>query len=157
MHQVNLYVYSTIRGSRESEGIVGYMLEAPELDPTGSHNRSGFQKVKMQRLKSILYGIKCGLARMKGAVNLHIFVDDDRLYQAFSTNSLSKWSQNGWITAKGTPVKYREEYEEVLHYLTKEAHTFRVTCDREYRKDADSDGFYEWMKQEAERRLNEGA
>ena len=152
MHQVNLYVYSTIRGSREQNGIVGYMLEAPLIDPAGSHNKAEFLPVNMTRLKSILYGMKCGLARLRVPANLHIFVDDDRLNQAFSTNSLDKWARNGWVTTRGSQVKYREEWEEVWKLLTGMPHEYSLICDREYRPGADSDGYYEWIKQEAERR-----
>lgn len=55
---------------------------------------------------------------------LDLYTDSDYLYGALRNGWLSEWQKNGWKTAKGTEVRNREQWEELVVLLA--PHSLRL-------------------------------
>lgn len=60
-----------------------------------------------------LMTLRGGLKKLKPLPELKVLIEKPGQYIRIGLNSLDKWQQSEWLTAKGKPVKYMEEWKEV--------------------------------------------
>lgn len=60
-----------------------------------------------------LMTLRGGLKKLKPLPELKVLIEKPGPYIRIGLNSLDKWQQSEWLTAKGKPVKYKEEWKEV--------------------------------------------
>ena len=60
--------------------------------------------------------LKHGLSKLREAVELTIVIPPG--YLSVSLQSLEKWNENGYITGKGTKVKYSDDWQEIHNMLS---------------------------------------
>ena len=139
MKEINIYLYSTIKGTRMRKGAYSYVLEMhTEKGPVTLSKTEAVEE--MTAHKSDLCALAAALKRILKSSRLIIYTDSH--YLATNTRDcLVSWEKNGWKTAKGKTVKHREEWQELFQLIKKHSFKFVVSAEHSY---------YRWMKQEAE-------
>lgn len=139
MKEVHIYLYSTLKGGRKGNGAYTYILET--ATSKGNATITKTEKVKdMTANKSVLCALAAALKRIHRGSYLVIYTDCHYL-AANTRDSLSKWSRNGWKTAKGEEIKNPEEWKELHQLLMPHSFEFIVGAGHRY---------YQRMKTEAE-------
>ena len=64
-----------------------------------------------------LMTLRGGLKRLKPLPELKVLIEKPGPYIRIGLSSLDKWQQSEWLTAKGKPVKYKEEWKEIHEML----------------------------------------
>lgn len=139
MKEVNIYLYSTIRGCKVRSGAYTYILETDTKKGTATISKT--EKVEaVTAHKSVLYALAAALKRIRQSSRLVIYTDSH--YVAVNTRDcLANWKDNGWKTARGEPVKHLEEWQEIYRLI--KDHSFKFVVDSGH-------SYYQWMKAEAE-------
>ena len=139
MKEINIYLYSSIKGGKAKNGAYTYLLEMPTQK--GPVTLSKTEKVEgMTVHKSELCALAAALKRIMKSSRLVIYTDSGYL----ATNArdcLASWKKNGWKTAKGKQVKNLEEWQTVYQLIRKHSFKFVVSAEHSY---------YQRMKEETE-------
>lgn len=140
MKQVNIYVQTSFRRPRKGNGWVGYVLEMQTN--AGAATLSNFKYLEdVTRHQAELLSVSKALERMTKPCEIVIYTDS--LYVTSGLNCwVEQWQQNNWQSARGVPVLYREEWEQLLE-LTK-PHIVTVKNEEH--------GYSGWLKSEMARR-----
>ena len=140
MKEVHIYLYSTVKGTREQRGAYTYILETETNK--GPATISKTEKVeKMTNHKCVLTALAAALRRISQHSYLIIYTDSS--FVAVNTkDSLFKWKKNGWKTARGEPVKHLEEWQEIEQLIKPHSYEFVVGIKH---------GYYQWMKEKSEK------
>lgn len=139
MKEINIYLYSTIKGCCVRNGAYSFVLEMnTKKGPVTLKKVEAIEK--MTAHQSELCALAAALKRISKSSRLVIYTDSN--YVAVNTRDcLISWKKNGWKTAKGKPVKNREEWQEVYQLI--KGHSFKFVVSREH-------SYYQRMKKEAE-------
>ena len=139
MKEVNIYLYTTIRGTRAKRGAYCYVLEMNTAKGPATLTNSE-QVEEMTAHRAELTAFVAALKRILKSSRLTVYTDSH--YLAVNTmDCLASWKKNGWKNAKGLPVKHKEEWQEVYELIRKHGFKFEVSSVHSY---------YQWMKKEAE-------
>lgn len=140
MKEVHIYLYSTIKGCRASNGAYTYILEAG----TSKGNATITKTEKVENVtahKAVLLALIASLKRIRQVSYLVIYTDSN--YVASNVrDSLSKWKKNGWKTARGELIKHKKQWQEVAKLLEPHSIEFVISSCHSY---------YQWMKTESEK------
>ena len=139
MKEINIYLYSSIKGSKIKNGAYTYLLEM--TTQKGPITLSKTEKAEgMTAHKSELCALAAALKRIKKNSRLTIYTDSGYL-ATNARDSLITWKENGWKNAKGKAVKHLEEWQEIYRLLQRHSFKFVVSSEHSY---------YRWMKKETE-------
>ena len=140
MKEVRIYLYSTVKETRERSGAYTYILETETNK--GPATISKTEKVeKMTNHKCVLAALAAALRRI--SQNSYLIIYTDSSFVAVNTkDSLSRWNRNGWKTARGETVKHVEEWKEIDRLIKPHSFEFVVNLKHSY---------YQWMKTESEK------
>ncbi|MBE5852288.1 MAG: hypothetical protein E7299_04950 [Lachnospiraceae bacterium] len=139
MKEINIYLYSTIKGGKEKNGAYTYILET--ATSKGNATITKTEKVEdMTANKSVLCALIAAMKRIRQSSYLVIYTDCHYLV-ANTRDSLGKWSRNGWKTARGDEIKNPEQWKEIHQLLMPHSFEFIVGTSHSY---------YQWMKKETE-------
>lgn len=145
MDEVNIYLYTTIKGPGKKPGALIYILElktykgpvtltkAEPLEDATAHQAE---------LKALIEALK----HLNRQCNLSIYTDSDYLAAAFKQGWLENWIKNGWKNSKGEPVANMSEWQETLNLLGLNTFEFHVKKEHSY---------YRWMRMETEKMVKE--
>lgn len=140
MKEVHIYLYSTIKGCRRCNGAYTYILETATSRGDATISKTELVE-NVTAHKSALLALNAALKRIRQASYLVIYTDSN--YVASNIRrSLAGWKKNGWKTARGEPVKHREEWQETARLL--QPHSFEVVV-------SSGHSYYQWMKTESEK------
>lgn len=113
---VNIYIESSIKSPRESEGIIGFVIEVPTKgDPA---TKSQFYRVTANKNQAQLMILNIALSHLKKMpFALSIYADFGYVESAFSQGWIDQWKKNGWKNAKNEPVANAAMWQETLILL----------------------------------------
>ena len=138
---VNLYLESTIKSPRESEGFIGVVIEVPTKGEPAT--KSQFYRVTANKNQAQLMILNIALSHLKKMpFALSIYADFRYLESAFSQGWIEEWEKNGWKNAKNEPVANAAMWQETLILLNGN----KVLFDHETK-----DKYRNWMLSEMKR------
>lgn len=138
---VNLYLESSIKSPRESEGIIGFVIEVPTKGEPAT--KSQFYRVTANKNQAQLMILNIALSHLKKMpFALSIYADFRYLESAFSQGWIEEWEENGWKNAKNEPVANAAMWQETLILLNGN----KVLFDHETK-----DKYRNWMLSEMKR------
>lgn len=147
MKLIRIYLATTAKAPKNPRAHVGYVLEYDTAG--GPLTLSDFKELlDVTKHQADLLALIEALRRLKNrGMRLQIYTDSDHIASAFEKGWVERWARAGWRTAKGAPVKNREEWLEVLRLLAgqafcfeiKKPHAYRGWLERELRKREEKD------------------
>ncbi len=141
MDNVNIYIHTTIKTTVASDGAYGIVLEMPRenAEPYTVTDIGILAKCTAfhAELKCFLYALR----KLKKACELTIYMDGS--YVQSGIKWVSGWVESGWLTAKGSEVAYKEEWQEVIELLKKHLYKFEIKTPHSYKN---------WLIQETQQR-----
>lgn len=123
MDKVNIYLYTTIKGPRTSEGSYTYVLEKITSKGPGTLTKQGSITATENRA-NLLILIKA-LKRMTRPCELDIYTNSEYI-RSGALKWLKDWERRGWVTAKGRPVANKEEWQQAAELMARHLVTFRL-------------------------------
>jgi len=134
--RVDIFIMTNFRGPSRKDGIGGYVIRTKVKGQDSTVQRAvriddGTEN--MAEIKTALYALR---RLNEKATEVHIYPEREYLAMAIEKWS-KKWVQNGFTTAKGKPVEYRDWWEEILSMLQNRQVEFHPGQQHE---------FYNWMK-----------
>lgn len=143
MEQVNVYLYTSVKGPRQSCGAYTYVLEMKTDKGTG--RRTHTETVEgMTAHQAELSALAAALKRIFRKCSLTIYTDSKYL-AAGAGKWMDGWKENGWKNAKNSPVANMEQWQDISCLL--EAHTYQFIVGKKH-------DYYSWMRSESERAGN---
>lgn len=141
--RVNIYIDTSIKGMRRTDGVVGFILEDAERKDN-TLTQFGYVSDVTEN-ESYLIALKFALRRVKERSEIEVWSDSKHLAAAFQMDWISGWKENGWKNAKGKDVANRQHWEEIAKILgersprlrTSEAHTFKLWLSAECKRRAE--------------------
>lgn len=142
MDEVNIYLYTTIKGPGKKSGALIYILELKTgKGPVTLTKAELLEATEHQAdLKALIEALK----HLNRQCNLSIYTDSAYLAAAFNQGWLENWIKNGWKNSKGEPVANMSEWQETLNLLGLNLIEFHVKKEHSY---------YKWMRKEAEKMI----
>ena len=130
---VNLYLESTIKSPRESEGIIGFVIEV--LTNGEPATKSQFYRVTANKNQAQLMILNIALSHLKKKpFVLSIYADFRYLESAFSQGWIDEWEKNGWKNAKNETVGNSAMWQETLILLNGNEVSWHVGEEHSYKK-----------------------
>lgn len=116
MKEVNIYISSTIRGSRRQNGYIGYVLEYYAPNRKYPWTLYDYEQIyDMNCNRAVLEALIRAMARLREKCVLSIYTESGYLYNGFGGDALTdRWQENGWRTAQDTEVKNRDKWEALI-------------------------------------------
>lgn len=130
--EVNLYLISTIKTPKPSDGIIGFVIEIPTSGEPAT--KSQFYRVNTTKNQSQIMILNIALSHLKKTrFRFSIYADFEYLESAFLQGWIEEWEKNGWKNAKNEPVGNAAMWQEALILLngneiewhTKEDHSYK--------------------------------
>lgn len=129
---VNIYLISTIKTPKPSDGIIGFVIEIPTSGEPAT--KSQFYRVNTTKNQSQIMILNIALSHLKKTrFRFSIYADFEYLESAFLQGWIEEWEKNGWKNAKNEPVGNAAMWQEALILLngneiewhTKEDHSYK--------------------------------
>lgn len=126
MKHVDLYIVTSIHGLKTGRGRYLYSLHMTRENGE-EYEKDNRETMVWQRDTNrnilTLCALEEALLRIRQPCSLHIWLDCFYVSAVLQNGWLKMWKQNGWITAKGCPVKNAVQWESVdeklkMHEIT---------------------------------------
>ena len=141
MRKVNIYLHTNIKGPQKKPGVGLYVLET-ETNRNAPASLQQTMELTATENKANLQILIKALTRITQPCSLDIYTDS--VYMAAGFDRMEKWEESGWVTAKGTDVKNKEEWIQLKEMMEKHEYVFHVGEHHEYKN---------WMIREADKRM----
>ncbi len=143
--KAEIYIESSIKGTRRQDGVTGYVIEAQTSK--GPATVTQFIQVEnATKNLSDLLGLKNALSRIKTGSELVICIDNTYVQSAIENGWLEWWKEDGWVTAKGKSVANKDVWADILSALGGRLPLFG---------DGETHKYKRWLESELERRVRE--
>lgn len=140
MQEVNLYVYTTVKGPQKQKGAYTYILEV--MTSKGPATCSGTDILdSITEHQAYLLALAAGLKRLHKRCELVIHIDSVFIASCVE-KWLDTWRKNDWKNAKGQQVTHVEEWKELALMLDVYKVRFVV---------GEKNTYSDWLKSESER------
>lgn len=119
MREVSIYIAASIQGRWNRDGYVGYVLEYYPEESKYPKLLPDYEEVKdMNANRAQQEALIRAIARIREKCILSIYTESEYLYSGFAGKEfVSQWVKNGWRTSRGTEVKNRDKWQELLAAL----------------------------------------
>lgn len=124
MDEVNIYTYTNIKGPGKRSGAFTYLLETETLK--GPATLSKTEHLEATENLAELTALLKALQRLNKTCFLTIYTDSQYVAAGYTQNRIENWIKSGWMTAKGTPVANKEEWQKIAELLVRHAVSFVV-------------------------------
>lgn len=124
MKEVSIYIATSIKGTWERDGFIGFTLEYYPPDQKNPKTRKP-EYIEVQKTtanRAELLALIEALSHMTQACSLTIYTENSYIHTG--ADNLAKWKSAGWLTSKGAEVKNRDLWEKVDKLL--HGHLWRV-------------------------------
>ncbi len=139
--EVDVYVHSTVKGPKQKNGVIAFVLEAELPDGRKATKPYFFQIERVSEQRSWLKAVAVALERVKEGNEAVIC--GKSAYLAVGFKSLARWKDNDWKRSNGKQVKNADLWEQI----------FDLQKSRKARFLSDGDHIYSsWLPWEAEKR-----
>lgn len=140
MDQINLYIYTTVKGPGTKSGCYTYLLEyITEKGPVTLTKQGELEEVTENQAN--LRVMNKAMERLKKPCEVMVYTEN-RYIQKGAESWLTGWKEAGWMTARKKPVANREEWEKTAEILGRNLVRFCVGEPHSYRN---------WMIAETEK------
>lgn len=137
MKHVNIYLYTTFRGVRRQNGVIGYVLEC------NGGTLSDFKEIRDVTCHfAEISVLGDALGRLIEDVDLDIYTESQYVYKGI-IEWMYEWDKASWKNKKGDEVANMMEWQLVFEYLSRMNHVVHHEEEHEYRN---------WLKSEVNRR-----
>ena len=139
--EVDIYVHSTIKGPRQKDGVIAFVLEAELTDGRKATKPYFFLIEGFSKQRSWLKATVVALEKVKegnGAV-----IRGNSAYLANGFENLQKWKDNNWKRPNGEEVKNADLWEQIFNLQKSRKARFLSDGDHQYSS---------WLPWEAEKR-----
>lgn len=144
MQEINIYIETTAKGPREQMGAYLYIVEWIKEQGI-PETKGGFCFQTGTENKMVLGALLRALGRIEEPASIRIFTHCGHVVNSLRNHWPVQWHKNGWLNAKGKPLKNAEMWEKVLQAI--EPHIYTVT--------EQNHSYQEWMRYELDRRIKE--
>lgn len=141
MKEVSIYIVSSIRGRWDKTGYIGYVLEFHREGSKYPVTLKNIEKVEqMNENRSELEALIRAMSRMREKCILYIYTDSEYIYNGFAGKEfVTQWIKNEWKTVRGTEVKNKDKWQELIsalqgnmyRFLLKERNAYTGTLQEE--------------------------
>ena len=139
--RVNIYIESSVKGPRRSNGVVGFVLEE---ESHKDKTLTQFGKVEnVTANQAVLLALIHALRRIKTGTDITIWTDSFYIQSALVHGWLEEWSENGWKTAKGKEICNEKEWKQIKELLGDVEPEFEIGTQHPFKN---------YLKSEVERR-----
>lgn len=139
--RVNIYIESSVKGPRRSNGVVGFVLEE---ESHKDKTLTQFGKVEnVTANQAVLLALIHALRRIKTGTDITIWTDSFYVQSALANGWLEEWSENGWKTAKGKEICNEKEWKQIKELMGDVEPEFEVGVQHPFKN---------YLKSEVERR-----
>ena len=145
MQEVNIYVYTTIKGPQKQCGAYTYVLETMTSKGPATCSGTGLLN-KVTEHQAYLIALAEAIKRLFKRCSLIIHIDSVFIANC-AEKWLDSWRKNDWKNAKGQQVSNKEEWKEIALLL--DVFTFRFVVGEKHT-------YSDWMKTESERKKATG-
>ena len=112
---VNIYIESSVKGPRRSNGVVGFVLEE---ESHKDKTLTQFGKVEnVTANQAVLLALIHALRRIKTGTDITIWTDSYYIQSALVHGWLEEWSENGWKTARGKEICNEKEWKQIKELM----------------------------------------
>ena len=139
--RVNIYIESSVKGPRRSNGVVGFVLEE---ESHKDKTLTQFGKVEnVTANQAVLLALIHAMRRIKTGTDITIWTDSFYVQSALVHGWLEEWSENGWKTAKGKEICNEKEWKQIKELLGDVEPEFEIGTQHPFKN---------YLKSEVERR-----
>ena len=141
MFQVNVYIETSVRGPRRGAAAGMWLAEYGKRDGT-TETRSGvlYREDTTQNALTLEL-LNSALLILTKPCSVRVNTECAHVLNVMRNGLLPTWEKNGWINAKGEPVKNREAWERAVSLMSAHAvtvgngwHGYLETMRRDIRK-----------------------
>ena len=141
MFQVNIYIETSVRGPRRGAAAGMWLAEYGKRDGT-TETRSGvlYREDTTQNALTLEL-LNSALLILTKPCSVRVNTECTHVLNVMRNGLLPTWEKNGWINAKGEPVKNREAWERAVSLMSAHAvtvgngwHGYLETMRRDIRK-----------------------
>lgn len=109
MFDVNIYIETSIKGLRTYKKAAGmYVLECIDGNRILGTKDGLIYAENITEYALTLELLHEAFSRMTKSSSVRVNTECGHVFGTINNHQLSKWKKNGWITARGTPVKNKE-------------------------------------------------
>lgn len=110
--KVIIYTQTSFRRPRKGNGWIGYVLETETK--SGEATLSNFVQLEdVTRHQAEILSVCKALERMTKPCEIVIYTDSLYVTAGFGC-WMEQWLKNNWQSSRGTPVAYKEEWQQLL-------------------------------------------
>lgn len=124
MQDVNIYIETSIHGPARKNGKYIYILEYIKGDGTPETRGGRGEAEAATENQLALTALAEALNRLNRICCLRIYTNCQHIHNAMDNSWARQWQKNGWVSARGKPVKNAELWERVLDQLDRHLYTF---------------------------------
>lgn len=145
MDEVYIYTYTNIKGPGKRSGAFTYILETETSK--GPATLSKTEQIEASENLAQLTALLKALQRLTKPCILTIYTDSQYVAAGYTQKRIENWIKTGWLTAKGTPVANRDEWQKTAELLVRHTVSFVVGEWHSYKG---------WLVTETEKKIHEG-
>lgn len=119
MKEVSIYIATSIRGRWNRDGYVGYTLEYYKEGSKYPSTLTDYERVEdLNANRAEQEALIRAISRIREKCNLSVYTESEYLYSGFAEDAnVEKWIKAGWKTTRGTEVKNRDKWQELIRLL----------------------------------------
>lgn len=142
IHEVRIYVKTSIKGPARQDGRACYVIEAAGREPVSRTGPIYHVNANAAEIITLAAALKKARDRQYAGI-FHIYVQTDYVAATISNNRLWKWKEVGWCNKKGQRVANMEEWQQI-HEILKD-HSVQV-------HQGENNQFTDWMEFQTQRK-----
>ncbi len=134
MREVSIYTATSIRGRWNRDGYVGYCLEYYREGSKYPNTLIDYERVEdLNANRAEQEALIRAMSRMTEKCILSVYTDSEYLYRGFAEDAnVEKWIMAGWKTTRGTEVKNRDKWMQLLQLLQGNIYNFYLRKSNAY-------------------------
>lgn len=119
MKEVSIYIATSIRGRWNRDGYIGYCMEYYKEGSKYPSTLTDYERVEdLNENRAEQEALIRAISRMKEKCILSVYTESEYLYRGFAEDAnIEKWIKAGWKTTRGTEVKNRDKWQELIRLL----------------------------------------
>lgn len=130
MDEVNIYIYTTIKGPGKRSGSYTYILETPTAKGPVTKTIKGTLEGESESSAALKVTL-AALGRLNKPCTVTVYTDTS--YLKSGVEWMPRWKEQGWLTSKKTEVVNRSLWERLDEMLQKHTIEFKVDEKHAYR------------------------
>lgn len=139
MDNIDIYIYSSIKGNSRKDGKNIYILEAATAKGPATLTGKPKEVTEVTGYQSELMALSEALKRLTKPCGIRVHASNMTLLTVLQNGWYKAWAENGYKNSKGEDVSYADEWKDFNDQLGGSSITDAV---------ADRHTYYSWMQSE---------